>query len=200
MNDMKNILILILFFLAGQTVFSQGGNFVITYPIAFPLGDLKGYNTKTSFRGITMEFNKHQKPNMDIGIESGWQVFYDRAETKVYTDGTASISGIQYRYTNAVPIIAHARAYFDKGKATLPYVGLGLGTLYVNRSTDFGLYRIITEAWQFCIRPEIGIAFKSHSGAMGTISAKYYAAFGTSNLSGQSYIALNIGFILPSGL
>lgn len=196
---MKNVFILILFFLCGQSVFSQGSNFVITYPIGFPMGDLHSYINKTSFRGINMEFDKHQKQDLDIGIESGWNVFYSREDSKVYTDGTTSISGIQYRYTNSVPILATARKYFDKGKASLPYASLGLGTLYVNRATDFGLYRITTEAWQFCIRPEIGIAIKGHEGVMGTISAKYYWAFNTKDLTGQPFLSLNIGFMFPTG-
>src|SRR5689334_12358450 len=75
--NMKNVFILILLFLFGQVAFSQSSNFVISYPISFPMGNLKEYNTKTSFRGITIEFNKHvQAKNSDVGLESAWNVFY----------------------------------------------------------------------------------------------------------------------------
>ena len=197
---MKNILILILLFLCNQLAFSQGGSFTMSYPVSFPVGDLHDYTSATSWRGFSLEFNKHQRSDLDVGIEVSWHVFYQREAEKVYTDGTASISGIQYRYTNAVPLLAQVKWYKAKGDSqTVPYIGLGLGTLYVNRSTDFGLYRITNETWQFCIRPELGLTIRMQPGIAAMIGAKYYAAFGTSDLSGQSYLSANVGLIFSSG-
>src|SRR5689334_3111230 len=102
---MKRIMI-ILAILAGTQVAMAQGSFTMAYPISFPTGDLHNYIGKTSYRGFILEFNKRQKQNIDIGIETGWMVFYDRQDAKVYTQETASISGVQYRYTNSVPIIA----------------------------------------------------------------------------------------------
>ena len=197
---MKKIFILPLLFLCSQLAFSQGGSFIMSYPISFPVGDLHSYTSATSFRGFSMEFNKHQRSDLDVGIEVTWNVFYQREAEKVYTDGSASISGVQYRYTNAVPLLAQVKWYKEAGNGkTFPYVGLGLGTLYVNRSTDFGLYRITNENWQFCIRPELGLTIRMQPGIAAMIGAKYYAAFGNSNLDGQSYLSANVGLIFSSG-
>ena len=164
------------------------------------MGDLQDYNSSVSFRGISLEFNKSIKQNVDVGLESGWNVFYDREDAKVYTEETASISGVQYRYTNAVPIILGGKYYFKAGNENLrPDGGVGLGTLFVNRSTDFGLYRISTEAWQFCIRPELGLRFDVPGGAGFILGGKYYAGFETDDLSAQSYFTINIGVVFPSG-
>jgi outer membrane protein W len=171
------------------------GNFMISYPISFPTGDLKNYSSNTSFRGISMEFNKKTSPNMTAGLEVGWNVFYQHVDKKVYTDGNASIAGVTYRYTNAVPMIAGAKWYAKNKKGTrTPYFGLGLGTTYVNRSTDFGLYRISTDAWQFCLRPEIGFDFKIAQDESLFIGAKYFYNFNTSQLNGQNWISVNFGF------
>src|SRR5947207_13343909 len=78
---------LFLFLLAGiylQTTFAQhrSSSFAISYPIAFPMSDLKNYISKTSFRGINMEWYKHIKSNVGVGFETGWNVFYQKENFK----------------------------------------------------------------------------------------------------------------------
>jgi opacity protein-like surface antigen len=193
---MKKIFPFLLLIIGAPQLFAQhGSSFGLTYSISFPMGDLHDYISKTSFRGIEMEYNYHLKRTMSLGIATGWNTFYERVEQKTYTDGTASITGVQYRYTNTVPILLTGR-YIKAGSGKAePFLGVGIGTLYADRATDFGLYRISRDAWQFCVAPELGVILKSDRGVAGLISARYYSAFDASNLSGQPYISLNIGFL-----
>jgi hypothetical protein len=194
---MKKIFPFLLFIICAPQLFAQhhGSSFGLTYSISFPMGDLHDYISKTSFRGIETEYNYHLKPSMSLGIATGWNTFYQRMDKQTYTSGTESITGVQYRYTNAVPILATGR-YIKAGSGKAePFVGVGIGTLYVDRATDFGLYRISQDAWQFCVAPELGVFLKSGRGVAGLISARYYSAFNANNLSGQPYLSLNIGFL-----
>jgi hypothetical protein len=195
---MKYMLLSILTMVCGTTLFGQS-SFIASYPISFPMGDLHTYSAKTSFRGINLEWLHEVKPGMAVGIETGWNVFYEKADKKDYKDGTTTISGTQFRYTNAVPILVETK-YFPKAskKTAASYVGVGIGTLYVNRSTDFGLYRIITNDWQFCLRPEAGVVFQMQPGVKALLGVKYYAALNSSDLDGQSFISANIGFVFSS--
>lgn len=196
---MKKIFIYFLFAVCAQQVQAQG-SFVISYPISFPMGDLSDYISETSFRGISMEFNKRQKPNVDIGMEIGWNVFYQKESSKVYTDGTQSLAGVQYRYTNAVPMYVQGKFYKATHNPSMtPYFGLGIGTMYIDRSTDMGLYRIQTNTWQFALRPEIGFKWDTNKGTGILLGAKYHAGFGNSELDGQSFISVNIGFVFHGG-
>jgi len=190
---MKKIFLL-LSIVIGGTVFAQHNSFTMSYPIALPMGNLHDYISATSFRGFNIEFNRRQTHNVEWGLETGWQTFYQREESKTYTDGGASITGIQYRYTNIAPILAGVKFYKEKDKVS-PYAGLGLGVMYVNRSTDFGLYRITTEAWPFTIRPELGVLYHIQPGVSAMLGAKYYAAFNTNDLDGQPYLSINVGFV-----
>ena len=133
---MKSAIIVSLLAIGPACGFAQS-NFMISYPIGFPMGNLHDYTTSTSFRGINVEFNKKVAPNQTVGLETGWNVFYQHVDKKVYTEGTQSITGVQYRYTNAVPIIAGGKFYFESKKTIHPYVGVGLGTLYVDRYDGF---------------------------------------------------------------
>lgn len=190
---MRKIIILLLAMVGSYYVQGQM-SYLLSYPVSFPLGDLHNYSSNVSFRGINVEYDKKMQPKTAADIEIGWNIFYQHVNQKTYTEGTASISGVQYRYTNAVPIIAGGKYYpATANKAIKPYVGLGFGTLYANRRTDFGLYRIVSEAWQFCIRPEAGLEFKMGYGVSLFIGAKYYWAFDAGELGGQPYLSVNLG-------
>jgi len=191
---MKRIIIFMLLVL-GMAGANAQGNFEISYPIAFPVSDLHTYTTQTSFRGISMEFNKQTSKNTTAGLEIGWNVFYQHVDKQPYHDGTVTITGVQYRYTNSVPMIVGAKRYLGEKKKSggQAYVGLGLGTVYSDRSTDFGLYRISTDAWQFALRPEIGWEFPIGHAESLFIGGKYFWAFNTSALDGQSFVSINIG-------
>jgi len=192
-------MVLLLTALSGLCANAQSGEFIISYPISFPMGDLHSYTTNTSFRGISLEFNKKTSPFTTAGLEVGWNVFYQRADQKVYHQGTASISGVQYRYTNAAPIIAGASYHFESSsKALHPFAGIGLGTTYVDRTTDFGVYRSISDAWQFCIRPELGLDVHFAHGQSLFLAAKYFWNFNTNDLDGQSWLSLNVGVRLAN--
>jgi len=173
--------------------------FIISYPISFPMGAHHDYIEKTSFRGFSAEFLQTVKENLSVGLELGWHVFYQKEDEKEYKEGTISITGVQYRYTNAIPILAQVKYMFpSENKPMNFYGGLGIGTVYVNRSTDFGLYRIENEAWQFSLRPEAGLVFHLKPGTSLFAGVKYYANFNTDDLDGQSFLSANIGFVFSS--
>jgi outer membrane protein len=203
---MKNILILFLALVSAQALYAQqsshvrASSYVLTYSIGFPMSNMKDYTSKTSFRGASMEFNKGVKPNLDAGLEVGWNVFYEKVAEKTYTNETASITGVQYRYVNTVPIIAGVKYYKSTNDDNLkPFIGVGVGTLYTEHSTEFGLYVIRNDAWQFCIRPELGVEFRAKGGFAFTLGGKYYAGFKGGNLDAQSFITINAGFVFSSG-
>ncbi|AEV98472.1 hypothetical protein A4D02_22025 [Niastella koreensis] len=195
---MKYFLLSAITLLCGINLYSQS-SFIMSYPIGFPMGNLHDYISKTSYQGINLEFLKTAKPGVSVGLETGWNVFYEKADKATYKDGTTSISGVTFRYTNAVPILAESKWYpMHETKVTNPYVGVGVGTLFVSRSTDFGLYRITTDSWQFCVRPEAGVLFSIEPGLKAMLGAKYYPGFNTSKLDGQGFLSINVGFVFSS--
>ncbi|OQP40970.1 hypothetical protein A4H97_15310 [Niastella yeongjuensis] len=195
---MKYYILSAFILLCGINSYSQS-SFILTYPIGFPMGDLHDYSKKTSWRGINMEFLGHAKPGVAVGLETGWNVFYEKVGKQPYKSGTTTVTGVTYRYTNAVPILVESKWYpTEEKKKANPYVGLGVGTLFASRSTDFGLYRITNEAWQFCIKPEVGVLFSIEPGLKAMVGVKYYGAFNTDDLDGQNFLSINVGFVFSS--
>ena len=100
---MKKITLLLVAVISSFCLFAQRhSSYIISYPVSIPLSDVKDYVGETSFRGISMEFNKEIRQNVEVGFEAAWHVFNERVEDKAYTNETASISGVQYRYINII--------------------------------------------------------------------------------------------------
>jgi outer membrane protein len=191
---MKKILI-ILFIVGGSIpVFSQSFT-SIQYSIGFATGDMGDFNSSTSFRGITLDYRKLVQPNIGVGFDIGWNVFYSYMPDDIYTQGKVSYSGKQYRYNNQFPLLFAADYYLKPDDKLNPFVGLGIGTMYSLRNTDMGQYRFEQDAWHFALRPEAGFLYEANEGLSLSVTGKYYYGFEAGDLDAQSYFALNFGFV-----
>lgn len=197
MKKQNYILWIVVFAVVSLSANAQS-TFSLQYSMGFGIGDLRDFNTTTSFRGATIEWRKMIQPNLGIGLDAGWNVFYERRAYDTYTSGTQSLSGVQYRYTNAFPILLSGSYFLKPGAPMNPFVGFGVGTLYVKREVDMNLYAVTIEDWQFAIKPEVGVLINANPGMDVMLALKYYAGFATNDLAGQSYMAFNIGFVFKN--
>lgn len=164
------------------------------YSVGFGMGDLNSFISKPSFRGFTLEYRKFVQPNMSLGFEAGWNVFYDAKGNDTYTFGNTSINGNQYRYQNEMPILLTANYYLSPGEKFNPFAGFGMGTMYTRRNTDMGVYSIEEQAWHFAIRPEVGFLYQLRPDLSAFVALKYYNGFSAGDLKQtQSYLSLNVG-------
>src|SRR5688572_21094007 len=77
----------------------------LQYSMGFGTGDLGDFIDKPSFRGVTLDYRKLVQPNVGVGIDIGWNVFYSEQAYDVYTIENLSYSGKQYRYNNQIPVL-----------------------------------------------------------------------------------------------
>ncbi|MDN3204801.1 outer membrane beta-barrel protein [Algoriphagus sediminis] len=180
--------------LAG-TAQAQQSIFSLNYAISVPLGNTSNYIDQTSGRGFILEYQKFINKNWAIGGEFGHATFYKREENKVYTEGSASLSGIQYRYQYEWPIFLTANYYVLTGDKIRPYFGLGVGTIAHDRRIDMGIFTDQNTHWQFAIRPEVGLLYKPTYNTGFKLGVKYYNSFESSDLAGQSNLGINVGIV-----
>jgi hypothetical protein len=173
---------------------AQRSFFSVQYSIGFAFGDLKDFNNSASFRGFSTEYRTMIKPSIGAGFETGYNLFYDRMDYATYTDGTQSLSGVQFRYTHTVPVLAAFDYYLKPDNQVNPFFGLGIGTLYVNQVVDMGLYRFQSDVWQFALRPEIGVLVSTPSADL-LLGVKYFNGFKAKETEGQQYLSINIGMV-----
>ena len=173
---------------------AQESLFSMQYSMGFATGDLKEFNESASFRGMSFEYRYMMKPNIGVGFETGYNLFYDNLDYATYTKGTESLSGLQYRYTHAVPVLAAFDYYLKPDNKFNPFIGLGIGTTYSFRDLDMGMFTMESDVWQFALRPEIGGIISTQFSDI-IIGAKYFSNFKANDTEGQSYFALNIGLV-----
>lgn len=180
-----------------QTAKAQEANGIISfqYSAGFAIGDMNDFISAPSWRGMTFEYHNLIQDNIGLGFEIGWNAFYERKDYATYTKDTRSLSGVQYRYCDAVPILATVNYYFSPDQQITPFVGLGIGTQYTENYLDMGLYTINENVWHFAIKPEIGVNFNVNEMFGITMVAKYYGAFKSGDIGSRSYIATNLGFV-----
>ena len=190
--------IIFVFLIAGivsaTQVKAQESVFAIQYSMGFGVGDLKEFNESASFRGMSFDYRYMLDRSMGLGFETGYNLFYDKMDYATYTRGTESLSGVQLRYTHAVPVLAAFDYYLKADTQFNPFIGVGIGTLYTSRDLDMGMYRWTTDAWQFAIRPQVGIIVATPSIDL-IVGAKYYSAFKSNDVEGQSYFTINLGVV-----
>ncbi len=168
--------------------------YMIEYPIAFGVGDLGEFIDEPSFRGFNFGYRYLVDEEVAIGMDIGWQTFYEDRDLATYTDGTQSITGKQYRYMNMFTASAQVDKVFAPGSDLRPFVGIGAGTSYARRTVDMGQWSLEKDPWQFMLQPEAGVSLYLSNGNAVLLSANYYWSFETQQLEAQSFLSLNIGY------
>jgi len=189
------IFILVISLAVPGIVKAQSGYTSFQYQIGFATGDLGDYIGKTSFRGAVFDYQRNLSSSMSMGLELAWSTFYEKKDYDTYTVEPYSISGIQYRYSNMFPMLLTAEYYFIPEGTVEPYFNLGIGTMYTIRATDMGMWRLEEKAWQFGLKPELGVIYDVGMNASVKLEAKYYMGIGGSKLENQSFFALSAGMV-----
>jgi len=192
---MKKIFFAVLFMVFAVTAFSQNGITALTYSMGFGTGDMHDYISKPSFRGFTIDYRKLVQPNIGVGIDLGWNVFYEELADGTYEYRNLTLSGKQWRYSNHFPMLVAGTYYMKPDDKISGFAGFGLGTMYTLQNTDMNLYTLENDAWQFAIRPEAGIIIKGTPGVAFNLSSKYYYGFKGGDLPAQGFFTVNVGFV-----
>jgi opacity protein-like surface antigen len=189
------LIIILISFTATSKIMAQYNMMSIQYSIGYTSGDFNDFISKPSFRGMSFDYHNLVTETIGVGFEIGWNNFYDERNYETYTRGSASLTGKQYRYCFAVPILVSANYYLGPGEVVNPYIGFGIGGQYTHNDVDMGLYSARDEAFHFAIKPEIGIILKPGADVGIVISGKFYDVLQTKDIGKRSFFTSNIGLI-----
>jgi hypothetical protein len=169
----------------------------IQYTVGFPTGGLKDHVDKVSWRGATIEYQKEVAPSVSIGVNFAWSTFYERKDYASYTNNNATLTGVQYRYDNLFPMLVNGQYKIGTG-TVVPYVGLGIGTMYNLRNTDMGTWTVEENNWHFLMSPEGGLLFDISPGTSLKLNAKYDYAFKIKEADAFGNLNISFGFVFNS--
>ena len=193
---MKKIITIAIFFslLFATKGYSQESYMSVNYGVSFTSGNMHDFISKVSWRGGLIEYRYSVNDNLFVGVDVGWYVFYEKKNYDTYTSGVETLSGVQYRYQNEVPILVSAEYFISAFNSVKPYVGFGIGTMYSERSIDMGMYRLKQNPWHFAIKPEVGVLWEMSYSTALKVAGKYYNGFKAGDLDNQGYFSISVGF------
>lgn len=168
--------------------------FAANYSVGIPMGETSDLFDGASWRGVDLDFSHSLDPNLAIGFSGGWQVFDDARGYVTETVGTETISGYRYNYLNSIPLYATG-SYFFKTDYIMPYVSLGLGFVHNKLEEDIGLFSAEENAWQFSLRPEVGLDYELNYGLALRTSLRYHYVAKAGDLPNLSYLGITLGLV-----
>lgn len=192
---MKYTITIILAVFLSFTGYSQSSIYTLDYTMGLATGDMGEYIGSTSFRGFTFEGRGFVTDNVSLGGLFSWQTFYEEQKGATYTQNTLTLTGNQYRYINAFPVLFQAHYYFnDDQYAPRAYLGGGLGAYKINKRTEAGVWALEERKWHFGVSPEVGVLLPVSMTTQFNISMRYHYAFKTNESNPYSWFGLSIGF------
>lgn len=189
-------LTLLLISMSSIQVLGQGTMIQLNFAPALPLGGTADFTNNFTGRGANFEFYKMNESNLGYGVEFGTMNFYEEVPDQIFEQGTASLSGMQYRYLKITPIMASAIYIFNADKAFKPFIAMGAGIGINTQTVSMGIFVEKTEARQFIIRPEIGAIYQLSDYVGIKLSSKYYQTFENTDMQAHSMMGFNLGFVM----
>jgi hypothetical protein len=192
---MKKILYIFIFTLVASSAIAQRSYMSWQYSIGFSSGSLHEYTSPVSWRGFTYNYNWLVESGATVGLELGWNVFYEAKPYGTYTHGNFDYSGKQWRYSNNVPLLFTVGYTKNPDDKVSPFINLGIGTMYSERLTSMGTWSFYQDGWHFELKPELGFMYNTE-GASLALSGKYYYGFKAGDLPAEGYFTINVGIVL----
>jgi hypothetical protein len=169
---------------------------VLTYDLSFPLGDMKDYIDKTSWRGFGLEGRWLVTPNITLGLGWHWNTFYETTDEMIELEN-GHVSGNQYRIVYGSPIMVTAFWYPSSpldNPDFMPYLGLGLGTIWMKKRLEIGVVAIEENNWHFGLSPEAGLMYPVGYYTSLLVAARYNYAFETGDAPEYQWWSVSVGF------
>jgi hypothetical protein len=201
MNRLNALLALTVLAAASGGTASAESLSTITWGISTPLGDTKDFIDSTSFLGVEFNYRHFTSDRVSIGGSVGWNVF-DQKRTDLVSirtdDFNGDISGTQFRYINAFPIMATAHYYMGDTDGTHAYVGGRAGLYYVRQRVELGTVAFQADGWHFGVAPEVGIVAPLSYSTKLIANVQYHLPLSSGTYLGNEsrswqYIGFNVG-------
>jgi opacity protein-like surface antigen len=163
-----------------------------SYGMGIPTGDTKEFIGNTSFRGMAFDWRKLVGERVSAGFHIGWSVF-DEETLETASRPGVDVTGKQFRYINAFPILANFYYYLGNNRSFRPYIGGEAGAYIIEQRLEVGLYALEEHNWHFGLAPAGGVSFPLSDEMFTFVNARYNYAFKSGNTIDHSWWSINIG-------
>lgn len=191
---MKYILLFVTALIISASSYAQG-LYTLNYTMGFGIGSTSEYINSPSFRGMTFEGRGFITDNVSLGGLFNWTAFYEGLDGATFTQENATLTGKQYRYINAFPLLFQAHYYLQTDSyAPRVYLGVGTGAYKMVRRTNIGVWTHEYNAWQYGVSPEVGMLFPVGMDSQFNLSVRYHYVVKAKDTTDYSWFGLSVGF------
>ncbi len=178
----------------GSRAQAQEKSWVMDYRMSTPLGNTSDFVGDFSWRGLGLEWHWMVQPKISAGVGFGFNSFWEETN-EVVSVGAVDISGNQFRYTTAIPIIGMFRYHIKPSDVDAVgfYVGGDVGPYYIDRRATVGFLAADDDNWHFGVAAEGGIQVPIEYYTRGVFNLRYNYAFESGDAPAQSWLDLELG-------
>ena len=159
MKSIKYIMIVAFALLAGSTAFSQQGTWKLNlnYQAGIPGSNLKTMFNDPSYRGWSAAVLYGATDQLQVGLEAGFQDFYQKNARALYTEGGSDISAVVTHSVQTIPIMVKGKYLFTSEGTIRPFAGLGIGGNLIQYRKFYGQFSESDTKIGFAAQPELGV-------------------------------------------
>jgi hypothetical protein len=201
---MKYLYIVILLIVLSVNSYSQnifGADLfgAITYNTGFTANDSKDFVDEYSWLGAGIEIRNFLSKDHSVGASFSWNYFDDRTRD-ILEIKRGAISGTQLRYLGSLGLLLNTHYYMgtrSKQGQVIPFLGINVGTYYINQMLDIGVVSLDKSNWHFGLAPEFGFVIPAEGIYLITSFRYNYAFEAGESVAGEatyhSYWGINFG-------
>lgn len=154
----KTIIISLIFLASAGTAFSQT-IWSLSYEPATPVGEMRDYISETTLRGLNFSAGWYVNNKISVGGSVQWTGFYEKNERYTWNFDGGAVTANAWKEFYIWSVYATGKYHFkdveEEGKF-VPYVGLSIGTMYIDQNAQVGTYEFKETSWRFAFAPEVG--------------------------------------------
>jgi hypothetical protein len=129
----------------------------VAYKAAMPMGNFKNITDKTSLNGWEAAVMYGLTDKIAVGVQSGFQDFYQKYGRQVYHGSGSNISAVITNSVQVIPLLLKGKYTFTESGAIQPFAALGVGGSLVQYSKYYGQFADASSGFGFSAQPEVGI-------------------------------------------
>lgn len=170
------------------------------YKAAMPMGNFKTITDKTSLNGWEAAFMYGLTDQISVGLQSGFQDFYQKYGRQVYHGDGGDISAVITNSIQVIPLLLKGRYLFAEDGVVQPFAALGIGGSLVQYRKYYGQFADSRSGFGFTVQPEAGVRIPVGQAKRTTINlaaAYNYTPFKGLDADGLNHASIKAGISIP---
>jgi hypothetical protein len=169
--------------------------------MAVPRGETHDFVDRFSSRGAHLDGSVELAPAFHLELSVGWNTFNAVKKGVLTTTEGLDVSGKQFRYLNALPVMGGFAFHVPLGGGSRVWAGVNGGGAVIEQLVDIGFGEYSHTGWQWGVMPQVGLAIglDKKSGTALFFDGRYEYYWKTSGSPAQQWVAFGVGLLFDLG-